>query len=177
MYATVVVHSGPSGATRYAAQVRDGRVVRAWGPLDRTEGLGVRSIVGILSSNRRAERDLQENGRRLTELLARGGAEIVEVPEVVRVRVGIMGGSVDEDVDAHRLAVAWVDRIMEAFGIDDVCVACTVNLGGFPPKDFCTAYWTADGEFHDRTAPEDEAFRAITELCWEAALGEVVGTE
>lgn len=92
------------------------------------------------------------------------------VPEVVRVRVGIMGDALSDDVDAHRFAVAWTECSATAFGVDEVCLACTVNVHGPPAKEYCTSYWTAHGAVHDRSDPEDETFLAITQTCWDAAL-------
>lgn len=167
---------------RYAAALRglsrdatpgEGRVARAWGPLGPEEGLGVRAVKTVLDNGLRSPAEIAATAARLNLLLAIGEAAIVPVPEVVRVRVGIMGDALGDDVDAHRFAVAWTEGIAAAFGVDEVCLACTVNLRGSPAKEYCTSYWTADGVVHDRSDPGDETFLAITQTCWDAAMSAV----
>lgn len=169
---TIITEGSRTGRPlRYAAEILDGRVIAACGPLDRLEGLGTRAARALVCDATRRRTTPPGTAARLESLLPEGAAEIVAVPDVVRVRVGVMGGSLDDDVDAHRFAVAWTDRIRAAYGVDDVCVACTVNLRGLPPRDHCTAYWTADGVRHDSATGAD--LRPLTVWCWDAALDEV----
>ncbi|MHB0979858.1 MAG: hypothetical protein ACYC5Q_07315 [Thermoleophilia bacterium] len=169
-YVTVEVRAASKLPERYAAEVEDGSVVRACGPLDRLEGLGTRAVRAIMCDETHPSAMLAETASRLQSLILDGRAEIVAVPDVVRVRVGIMGDSLDDDIDTHRFSIAWVDRIRAAYGVDDVCVACTVNLRGLPAKDHSTAYWTADGARHDRAGGAGDDLLPITQWCWAAAL-------
>lgn len=183
MYVNVIVHStaAQAGATtpgleRYAAEVRKGRVERAHGPLDRLQGLGARAVRDLLDDGSRSSTSLTTKAEWLRSLVATGRAEIVEVPDVTRVQVGVMGDSIEDDVDARDLALAWIGRIQTAYGVDEVCVACTVNLRGFPAKDHATAYWTADGERHGRVGDGSGTdLSPITRWCWEAAMADARG--
>jgi hypothetical protein len=180
----VAIHVARAGGPTeyYVGEFRAGRCVRAVGPLGSCEGLGARAVGVLLrpleeSASSCGEEAAVVTAGRLQVLVDSGEATVAAVPEVVRVRVGVMGDALDEDVDALRFATAWVDRIAAAFGIDDVCMACTVNLRGSPAKDYSTSYWTADGVEHGRADGGDETWLAITRSCWEAALADVRAAE
>ena len=182
----VIIRSetGGDSVERYAGEVVEGRLGQVVGPLRACEGLGARAVEGLMRSadeHGSAAGDRTAGGGvaatsaalRLQALVDAGEAALELPPEVVRVRVGVTGDALDEGIDAMRLATVWVDRISAAFGIDDVCVACTVNLRGLPARAFSTSYWTADGVEHGRADGADETWQAITQCCWDAALADV----